>query len=91
MRTPARFTPYKGYRLYHPAWSDLNRDRNGRYTVVVLLKREGTTQMLRIPIPFAFGSSFEDAVAESLDHGKRLIDGELVPETPAADDATAHS
>lgn len=85
MDSTGRFTIYKGYRLLHPAWSDLNKERSGRYSVVVLLKKQGSPDVLRIPIPYAFGWTYEDAVCESIEHGKRLIDGDLVPDTPPAD------
>lgn len=91
MDPPERFTHYKGYRLLHPAWSDLSRDRNGRYTVVVLLKKDGTRQVLRIPVPFAFGWTYEDAVSESIEHGKRMIDGDLVPHMSPADDGSGRA
>ena len=87
MAEPERFTAYKGYRLYYPASGDFSKDHNGRYTVVVLVSKDGERHMHRIPIPFAYGWTAEDALAESLQHGKRLVDLGLIPDAPAADDA----
>jgi hypothetical protein len=82
MATSDGFTAYKGYRLYHPDGDDFRKDHNGRYAVVCLIRKDGETYIHRIAIPFAYGWTVEDALEQSLTHGRRLVNNGLIPNAP---------